>query len=147
MRIKKVTQTTPIQAEVVDSLDGNSTTNAPSVRAVNEIKGQILWTNPNPNDAISSALDITLSSGNYDFLEIITKQTATDNRSYVAKIPKGSDGRIYVITLTGICAVRNIRYNSDTSYTFGTISGGGETSDATWCIPLYAVGYKTGLFS
>ena len=36
MRIKKVTQTTPIQAEVVDSLNGNSTTNAPSVRAVNE---------------------------------------------------------------------------------------------------------------
>lgn len=35
MRIKKVTQTTPIQAEVVDSLDGNSTTNAPSIRAVN----------------------------------------------------------------------------------------------------------------
>ena len=151
MRIKKVTETTPVQAEVVDSLDGNSTTNPPSVRAVNEefsnVKGKILWTNPNPNNAISSALDITLSSGDYDFLEIITKQTATDNRSYVAKIPKGSDGRIYVITLTGICAVRNIRYNSDTSYTFGTISGGGETSDATWCIPLYAVGYKNGLFS
>lgn len=36
MRIKKVTQTTPIQAEVIDSLDGDSTTNAPSVRAVNE---------------------------------------------------------------------------------------------------------------
>lgn len=36
MRIKKVKQTTPIQAEVVDSLDGNSTTNAPSVRAVND---------------------------------------------------------------------------------------------------------------
>lgn len=36
MRIKKVTETTPVQAEVVDSLDGNSTTNAPSVRAVND---------------------------------------------------------------------------------------------------------------
>ena len=106
------------------------------------LKGKILWTNPNPNNAISSALDITLSSGDYDFLEIITKQTATDNRSYVAKIPKGSDGRIYVITLAGICAVRNIRYNSDTSYTFGTISGGGETSDATWCIPIKIIGYK-----
>lgn len=36
MRIKKVTETTPVQAEVVDSLDGNSTTNAPSIRAVND---------------------------------------------------------------------------------------------------------------
>ena len=33
-RIKKIAQTTPIQAEVIDSLDGNSTTDAPSVHAV-----------------------------------------------------------------------------------------------------------------
>ena len=36
MRIKKVTQTTPISGEIVDSLDGNSTDKAPSIRAVNE---------------------------------------------------------------------------------------------------------------
>ena len=46
MRIKKVTQTTPIQAEVVDSLDGNSTTNAPSVHAV---KSGIMESGSNDN--------------------------------------------------------------------------------------------------
>jgi len=36
MRIKKTSETAPIQAQVVDSLSGNSTTDAPSVHAVNE---------------------------------------------------------------------------------------------------------------
>ena len=112
---------------------------------ISGLKGNVLWINPNPNNAISNALNITLSSDDYDFLEIITKQTTTDSRSYITKIPKGSDGRIYVITLTGICAVRNIRYDSDTSYTLGTISGGGQTCDSTWCIPLKIIGYKTNL--
>lgn len=112
---------------------------------ISGLKGNVLWINPNPNNAISNALNITLSSDDYDFLEIITKQTTTDSRSYITKIPKGSDGRIYVITLTGICAVRNIRYDSDTSYTLGTISGGSQTCDSTWCIPLKIIGYKANL--
>lgn len=36
MRIKKVSETTPIQAQVVDNLNGSSTTDAPSQRAVKE---------------------------------------------------------------------------------------------------------------
>ena len=34
MRIKKVSQTTPTQAQVVDSLDGSSTTDAPSIHTI-----------------------------------------------------------------------------------------------------------------
>lgn len=143
--IIKASTTTTIQAEVIDSLDGDSTTNAPSIRAVNEIKGKILWTNPNPNNSISNTLDITLSSDDYDFLEIITKQTTTDSREYITKIRKGFASRLYVLTLDGLTVVRNIRYNNDTSYTIGSIAGG-TASDETWCIPLYIIGYKTGLF-
>lgn len=131
---------TPATAQKIAQINTNTTD-------ITGLKGQVLWTNPDPTKAISSELNITLSSGDYDFLEIITKQTTTDNRSYITKIPKGADGRIYVLTLSGTSAVRNIRYNSDTSYTFGTISGGASSTDATWCIPLYIVGYKTGLFS
>lgn len=129
----------PILTEDLRKLIESNTSN------ISGLKGNVLWINPNPNNAISNALNITLSSDDYDFLEIITKQTTTDSRSYITKIPKGSDGRIYVITLTGICAVRNIRYDSDTSYTLGTISGGGQTCDSTWCIPLKIIGYKTNL--
>lgn len=42
-RIKKIAQTTPIQAEVIDSLDGNSTTDAPSVNAVKKIFDKFDW--------------------------------------------------------------------------------------------------------
>lgn len=42
-RIKKIAQTTPIQAEVIDSLDGNSTTDAPSVNAVKKIFDKFEW--------------------------------------------------------------------------------------------------------
>ena len=129
----------PILTDDLSKLIESNTSN------ISGLKGNVLWINPNPNNAISNALNITLSSDDYDFLEIITKQTTTDSRSYITKIPKGSDGRIYVITLTGICAVRNIRYDSDTSYTLGTISGGGQTCDSTWCIPLKIIGYKTNL--
>lgn len=34
--IKKISEVTPLNGEVVDSLSGSSTTNAPSIRAVNE---------------------------------------------------------------------------------------------------------------
>ena len=37
MRIRKVNQTTPTQAQVIDSLSGNSTTDAPSIHAVKEL--------------------------------------------------------------------------------------------------------------
>lgn len=41
--IIKASTTTPVQAEVIDSLDGNSTTNAPSVHAVNDgLKNKII---------------------------------------------------------------------------------------------------------
>lgn len=36
MRIKKIGQSTPVTGQIIDSLNGNSTTNAPSIRAVNE---------------------------------------------------------------------------------------------------------------
>lgn len=66
MRIKKVTQTTPIQAEVVDSLDGNSTTNVPSVRAVNDkMKGTVLFEG-DTNDTLT----LSDSAANYDYMEI-----------------------------------------------------------------------------
>lgn len=36
MRIKKIGQSTPVTGQIIDSLSGSSTTNAPSIRAVNE---------------------------------------------------------------------------------------------------------------
>lgn len=41
MRIKKIGQSTPVTGQIIDSLSGSSTTNAPSIRAVNEGLGAL----------------------------------------------------------------------------------------------------------
>lgn len=151
MRIKKVTQTTPIQAEVVDSLDGNSTTNAPSVRAVNEglgnVRGQILWTNPNPTEPIDT-MTINLNSDDYDILEVYTKESTSTIIMYHNKMIKGYSCKIMNVVPVNAPYVnyRNLNYVNDTTYTLGAFSGlyGGDKNNM---IPLYIIGYKTGLFS
>ena len=42
MRIKKISGTAVLQGNIVDSLNSNSSLNAPSIRAVNEAIGQII---------------------------------------------------------------------------------------------------------
>ena len=135
-----------VSIEVVDSLAGNSTTNAPSQRAVNEefikVKGKILWTNPNSTTAISSSTNITLSNDDYDELEIFYRLTTSKNIILSTKVIKGWDSRLIAIKQEGTGLYRELIYNNDTSYTLNIGS-----ADSVQCIPLYIVGYKTGLFS
>ena len=152
MRIKKVTQTTPVQAEVVDSLDGNSTTNAPSVRAVNEglgnVRGQILWTNPNPTIAFEPQI-INLSSDDYDFYEIIITPTinTVDNYIEVVKGIKGKGTYLKYFTSDGNVYRRKVDYVDGTKLTIENPTTSNGTLDNINIIPLYVIGYKTGLFS
>ena len=113
---------------------------------INNIKGKILWTNPDPTQAISSS-DITLSSSDYDVLEIFFQhRTFNNSATYSIKILKSSTGtRCFIPTTDGI-VYRIITKNNDTSLTIGTIIGS-ISDDSTLIIPIYAVGYKTGLFS
>ena len=140
MRIKKVTQTTPIQAEVVDSLNGNSTTNAPSVRAVNEIKGKILWTNPNTT-AEFHAQSITLSSSDYDTLEWYFRVARDKEYVMVTKTIKGWSGKIINYNDDGSLRYRYMNRNNDISY--GITSPGFDGA----LVPMYVVGYNMGLFN
>ena len=149
MRIKKVSGTAVLQGNIVDSLNSNSSLNAPSIRAVNEglgnIRGKILWTNPNPTNSINT-LSMTLKNSDYDELEIFYQQSTSDSRCYSQKILKGHNGRIYLpynVSGSYIPIYRNVDRNTDTSYTIGNVTG---FSDKSSIIPLYVIGYKTGLF-
>lgn len=130
------------QAEVIDSLDGNSTTNAPSVRAVNEgienTKGQILWTNPNPTAEISSDTQITLSSGDYDYIKIFSRLSLINNYCFSMDVLKGYGTRLYFGA-----SYRAIDRNNNTSFTIKPSSDG----QGNVMIPQYIVGYKTRLFN
>ena len=108
---------------------------------------QILWTNPDPTQAIVQDTNITLSSSNYDVLEIFFQQRTYQNfATYSIKFLKSSSGTRCYIPSTDGNIYRIITKNSDTSLTIGTIIGS-KNDDATLVIPLYVVGYKTRLFS
>ena len=52
------------------------------------LRTKVLWTNPNPNISFE-AQNITLSDGNYEYLEVILRATTGINRQYSVKIKKG----------------------------------------------------------
>lgn len=145
---------------IAENLDGNETDKAPCVQAVNNefarIKGQILWTNSNPTSGISANTTISLSSSDYDVLEIIWKRTSTQNVIYSYRTLKGSNVEMFCNSTQGDNAPwvrsRVLSYVDDTTFTadVGYLQFCNSTSrsnEKTGCIPLYIVGYKTGLFS
>lgn len=161
MRIKKVSGTAVLQGNIVDSLNSNSSLNAPSIRAVNEglgnIKGKILWTNPNPNvPFLPQEITLNESLVNYDCYEVIYLNTTSEDRYYnTGKIPKGHGAGIFDVYASlntyGVgCRNREITYTSDTELTISegrfSSGAGSQTVNNNACVPLYVIGYKTGLF-
>lgn len=151
IRAKKTKNVLTTASTVVDSLEGNSTVDAPSQRAVNEefsnVKGKILWTNPNPTKPIDT-MTINLNSDDYDILEVYTKESTSTIRMYHNKMIKGYSCKIMNVAPANAPYVnyRNLEYVNDTTYALGAFSGLYE-GDKNNMIPLYIIGYKTGLFS
>ena len=156
MRIRKVSQTTPIQAQVVD---GYSTSQVDSYSAnyVNntfEYKGKIIWTNPNPTSAFSGqTINLNESLNNYDAYSIIFVQSTGGPRRYFNSglIPVGY-GTILGYLAGGVYFYRptsEIVSGSTITFEDGEMVSaqtGTITADNTRVIPLYVIGYNTGLF-
>lgn len=108
------------------------------------ITGQILWTNEYPTQAMTQT-NITLSSSDYDILEIFFVHKADNNFStYSIRMLKNSVGtRCFMPSTDGI-VYRVITKNTDTSITVNSVTGSVDNSLA---VPLYIIGYKTGLFN
>jgi hypothetical protein len=127
--------------------------------AHNDINGTILWSNSNPTQEFESQ-NITLSSSDYDILEFYFASSISSTNTFTSKAIKGSGTTVFVmINLnedvsqeTGV-RLRNISYISDTSYQIGNglLRGGSGSSIPTivnnFLIPIYVIGYKTGLFN
>lgn len=99
---------------------------------------QILWTNPNPTAEISSDTQITLSSGDYDYIKIFSRLSLANNYCFTIDVLKGYGTRLYYGG-----NYRPIDRNNNTSFTIKPSSDG----QGNVMIPQYIVGYKTGLFS
>lgn len=119
--------------------------------------GKILWTNPDPTSSFGN-VTITLSSDDYDMLEIFFYDFLSTKRVMSERIYKGQNGNLMALFMFNAgfyMGARAIEYTSDTQYLFGnarkiidngTVVSGVPTANS-WIVPLYVVGYKTGLFN
>ena len=120
-----------------------------------QLKGKLLWTNPSPLSSFEPD-SITLSSDDYDVLEIYYYDWTTSKRMKSVKALKGENILIDTSFYSGTdyyVASREMTYNSNTSYSVGNcVSLYGTTTTAIVnpinfvCVPVKILGYKTGLF-
>lgn len=115
---------------------------------VTNITGQILWTNPNPTSSFTEQT-ITLSSGDYDFYEVYCVYSNTSGSHYANGF-KTIKGKGLIISENGYGTDLSIRRKVDyTNATHLLISSAyaGANIDNGYLVPLYVIGYKTGLFN
>lgn len=117
------------------------------IEAAHESMGKILWTNPNPTVSFSSQT-ITLSTNDYDMYEIIYYSSITQaGQMATGKIKKGENlylTQTYYDTQVRV-RQREVNYSSDLSLNVQEAKNNGSTQN-TDLIPIYVIGYKTGLF-
>ena len=114
----------------------------------------VLWTNPNPNNNFSSK-QITLSSEDYDFLEIYYYEWSGDSYSWkdlkCVKTIKGYNTVLEAIISSnakGYIGTRRVRYTNattlqvDTCYSLILDSAFQTTSVDAFCVPVKILGYK-----
>ena len=137
-----------ILGNVKDNLDDG--TKIPSVKAV---KGKILWTNQSPTSSFApQTITLDESLDNYDCYVIIFKQAMTGDRLYnTGQIPVGH-GTICYYNAGGYYWYRPTSdIVSGNTITFEDarvvpIYQGSEAVDNSRVIPIYVIGYNTGLF-
>lgn len=145
--------TVPETASIVSTYS-ESSVNGYSCNYVNGTNGKILWTNANPESDFSSQ-EITLSSSDYDVYEIVYISEKSGGFSSIYNMTKSIKGygtvlqTVNPIGSTTPNRARVVNYVSDTKLSFSVgYTGAGYPlgTDNSKCIPLYVIGYKTGLF-
>lgn len=116
-------------------------------KLLKNVTGFILWENPNPTSDFSTQ-NITLSSSDYDVLELFYRSDSTGGTSFSTKCLKGYGFQCeFNSTSSTNRWVRRIDRDSDTSYNVrNCIKVNDNTTANAQCVPLYVVGYKTGIF-
>lgn len=136
--------------EIKSVVNNNASETSSNTTNISNITGQVLWTNPNPTSDFS-AQTITLSSSDYDLLEVFYKKTKDDMFVNNTRFFKGTRSLLFQIDNSFVIFERTISDATDTTLTFteGKIytTQGTVTTQNSRCIPLYIVGYKMGLFN
>ena len=143
MKIKKTYGTAILTGNVVDGLEDNSSTNAPSQRAVNEaLNGFVLYENSSGEQGNVTLSDIV---GNYRYIDVIynggTARWYTDSPSrYITLFNYGKDGTVMIWCAKSYSAKNNIltKVSVGRTYTYSTTSN--DENDTFYIYKV--VGYK-----
>lgn len=121
---------------------------------INGLKGEILWENQSPTTTFLPQT-ITLSSDDYDLLEIFFYDYIGTTRMNSVRFPKGEKTNMFSLFdyNSGMYMGRRTANNDgDTTITISGCYSAITNSQINvqlsneWMIPVYVVGYKTGLF-
>lgn len=124
----------------------------PEVSSVKEyIDGTLLWSNSKPNSSFSEQT-ISLKNLDYDYYKIIFKGKNDEDRWFTTELMANhttlltynadNDSGLYTY-------LREVTSNS-TGFVFGTartVRYNSRSNDDERCIPIYIVGYNTGILS
>ena len=134
----------------VQNVSSDSATDTYSCDYINGIRGKILWTNSSPS-SVFAGQSVTLSSGDYNYLEIYFRTFTDQDKVKSIRFQKGQNGLIDCMFKFGAnvyAGLRNFDYTDSTHLTFGN----GEKviqdnavatgTDNGWIIPVKIIGYK-----
>lgn len=125
--------------DAIDQVDTNTT-------KIGHISPVLLWTNPSPSSSFTGQINVDFS--NVDAYQIIwATSTSGVVKDCTGIIPVGSRTELYTTYYDNAIKLRYRQVTAITSstITFGDASENGNTNNGA-CIPLYIIGYKTGLF-
>lgn len=142
---------------IIDSNQMKTPTNIEQTidNKLSPIRGTILWANPNSAENISANYEMNLSSDNYDLIEVIYQYSTSGVQQTSSKAVKGTPISLqaYSIGSNMTILVRRMDYVNDTKYKLSACSlhqvtgNNVNTENTSGIIPLYVIGYKTGLFN
>lgn len=141
--------TSTSMASLLSSISNNTT-------KIANITGTILWTNPSPTSSFSQQIITIPTLPDYDEFEIFFYDNTTRRAVSSTKLLKNQGTNmmaIFQLNDHGNIGNRNIIWNTDTklqvndAVTIIVNDAFSRTANNAWCIPIYIVGYKTGLFS
>ena len=108
--------------------------------------GTVLWENTDPTAEIET-MDITLSSEDYDVLDVYWRSSNTSTTTKLDGFVKGDNGLLSEVSYdtessTLVSYWRNVTHNSDTSLTIDEASSSQQASCVHKLIPIKIVGRK-----
>ena len=151
MRIKKVSQTTSTQAQIVDGYS-TSTTDSYSCNYVNNAIGKLVWKNMAPNTGFEGqTITLSADSTEYDLVEIIFKMGTGENDGLMStgRIPISNAGH-YSAIIGGNMYSRDWTI-SENQLTLSNASrwtsyGANATTNNNGMLPYYIIFYKSSIF-